>query len=180
MINFCPIDSYRIVKIFTESECQFICKLYKNEDLSKGETHCGSNSHRKSSISWIKFNPKVNGWIFKKLNKAFAYANYFFQYDIDGFDRFQLTVYNENDYYDWHTDGLINDHMGYRKLSCAMPINDDFTGGKFEIFKDGKETIDLKIGTAVIFPSFLAHRVTKVSKGSRKSIVCQACGPRFK
>ena len=61
-----------------------------------------------------------------------------------------------------------------------MPINDDFTGGKFEIFKDGKETIDLKIGTAVIFPSFLAHRVTKVSKGSRKSIVCQACGPRFK
>ena len=47
---------------------------------------------------------------------------------------------------------------------------------------DGDEGVDgqREVGTAIIFPSFMAHRVAPVTVGERRSLVAWACGPTFR
>ena len=46
-------------------------------------------------------------------------------------------------------------------------------------YNDSPEVIT-KYGRAVLFPSFLCHRVKPVTKGIRKSLVVWVVGPKFK
>ena len=69
-----------------------------------------------------------------------------------------------------------------RKLSLSLALNDDFEGGEFQI-NEGKETNPITVpmhkGRVVLFPSFMIHRVTPITKGTRKSIVVWVNGPKF-
>ncbi len=73
-----------------------------------------------------------------------------------------------------------------RKLSITILLSEpgiDFRGGEFQI-NDGIEseakTINLKKGSLFAFPSYLIHRVSPVTKGTRRSIVVWVQGPKFK
>ena len=67
--------------------------------------------------------------------------------------------------------------LGYnqRKLSFSIFINDpsEYEGGQLEIWMDNNQydIIPKTKGGIVVFPSFLLHRVTPVTKGIRKVIV---------
>ena len=63
------------------------------------------------------------------------------------------------------------DVRGVPILSVLGVLNEDYTGGEFVMFQD--ETIELKTGDVMIFPSsFLyPHRVNTVSSGVRYSFV---------
>ncbi len=37
-----------------------------------------------------------------------------------------------------------------------------------------------ELGSILVFPSYLAHRVTPVTAGVRRSLVAWACGPSFR
>jgi len=72
-----------------------------------------------------------------------------------------------------------------RQLSKTMPLNDplEYEGGEFQIQTGLPEQpliVEQKRGTAIIFPSFMLHRVTPITLGVRKSIVVWAVGPKFK
>jgi PKHD-type hydroxylase len=41
-------------------------------------------------------------------------------------------------------------------------------------------TVDKGLGKVVLFPSFMLHRVTPVTKGIRRSLVVWVTGPAFK
>jgi PKHD-type hydroxylase len=67
-----------------------------------------------------------------------------------------------------------------RKLSISILLNEpdiDFEGGEFEIL--GSFETNLKKNSAIVFPSFLQHRVQTITKGTRKSLVIWAEGPSF-
>ena len=72
-----------------------------------------------------------------------------------------------------------------RKISYSILLNDpsEYEGGELHIWDghgEGDTLIkDLKAGYLVAFPSFLLHEVTPVTKGTRKSLVCWARGPRW-
>ena len=69
-----------------------------------------------------------------------------------------------------------------RKLSISIQLSDklDYEGGNFE-FEDITSSMDFKeIGTIIIFPSYLRHRVTKVTSGIRRSLVAWFYGPNWK
>ena len=51
----------------------------------------------------------------------------------------------------------------------SLVLNDDFEGGDLEIF--GVPTPKLETGSMIFFPSFIAHEVTPVTKGTRYSLV---------
>ena len=106
----------------------------------------------------------------------------------------QYSFYNEGDYYDWHsdqhgvryTDGMI------RKLSFAIVLNEDYEGGEFEVatLSGAKELPKINVlnlnkkdglskGSMVVFPSYIWHRVTPVTKGVRKSLVGWVVGKPF-
>ena len=54
-----------------------------------------------------------------------------------------------------------------------------FEGGELEFMSDGKPA-KLKQGQAILFASWLQHRVKPVTKGERKSLVMWFGGPSFK
>ena len=131
-----------------------------------------------------------------------------FLYDlrcIDG-ESMQYTRYSEGQHYGWHTDaglagqykpvavgnraeGLAEDYLNekvemVRKLSFAMQLSDpdDYEGGNVQFLdEEGRSYVaPRQKGTMILFDSRTQHRVNKVTKGVRKSIVGWTVGARWK
>ena len=119
------------------------------------------------------------------------------KYDIDWFESVQIARYKKNQHYAWHTDGN-NDHFAtygedgnytgkVRKLSLVSCISNGFDGGELEFsIQDGGEdtnlilTPGLEVGDVVVFPSFVRHRSTPVTKGTKYSVAMWCLGPPFR
>ncbi len=58
---------------------------------------------------------------------------------------------------------------------------DDYAGGRLEIMPSGSvvEAASAR-GAATVFPSYLLHRVTPVTRGTRRSLTIWAHGPAFR
>ena len=151
---------------------------------------------RKSDVKFINFDNGMGqaDWIFFRLNKIIEdINNQFYNFDINGYESFQYTVYHDHEKgrYDFHMDTIMGNNMPddmyeTRKLSMTFLLNEpgvDFEGGDFQINsgqeKDA-ETVPLNKGRIIIFPSFMIHRVNPVTKGTRKSIVIWVVGPKFR
>jgi len=120
------------------------------------------------------------------------------EYDIKAAESVQITRYEKGGFYNFHKDGKSDNlgaynepenkfrHGNVRKLSMAIILNDDYEGGGFEFATLEKEvsttyTPDFnKLGSIIVFPSFLTHRVEPVTKGTRYSAVSWFVGPPFK
>jgi PKHD-type hydroxylase len=102
------------------------------------------------------------------------------------FDNLQFTEYTYNpedkqqSHYDWHMD--VGESASTRKISMSIQLTDEaeYDGGDLEfmihrsIIKAPREK-----GTVIFFPSYLTHRVTKVTRGTRRSLVFWFHGPPF-
>jgi PKHD-type hydroxylase len=180
-----------IDNVFTSDELQKI-KEYCNQLTLKDAT-VGLNElkpkYRKSKVSQFKVK-KENEWIFDRLQIATDYMNNeFFRFDLIGFDQIQYTEYrDDNDLYDFHVDcymgeGIPLEHSYPRKLSFSFILSDttEYSGGQFEVmYSKDPETVQQKYGRLLAFPSNMLHRVTPVTRGTRKSLVFWVIGPKFK
>ncbi len=194
---FCYWDN-----LFTEEELDKIEEYCSSLELVKGTTvgkdgkADESNEARKSNIAFVNPNDD-NRWIFERLMWVAERLNErFYEFDLNGFDAFQYTVYDgdeeEPGRYDIHMDTILGtdkpiEMLETRKLSLTVVLNDpdEWEGGKFQMQIGGPEeekylTADQIRGRVIAFPSFLLHRVSPVTKGIRKSIVVWVEGPKFK
>lgn len=96
----------------------------------------------------------------------------------EGFTNIKWNKYVEGKSMDTHIDhihdifeNVVGTPKGIPILSIVGVLNDEYTGGEFEMFDDTK--IKLKTGDLLLFPSnFLyPHRVLPVTKGVRHSYV---------
>ena len=123
-----------------------------------------------------------------------ANKNAGWNYDISGIESYQIGRYTAKDsgHYDWHQDGLggwkniynkplnVHLHNKTRKLSMSLILNDpsEYEGGQLEIW--GNKVGVYKKGSIIFFPSWMLHRVTPVTKGTRYSLVMWFLGAPFK
>lgn len=138
---------------------------------------------RKSSVMFIE-NSKENEWIYNKLaGLAINCNNERYWFDLLGFHHeLQLTKYSEGDFFDWHLDFGVGD-MSARKLSMTIQLSDpdDYEGGDLQFMMNQKiVNAPREKGTIIIFPSFIMHRVTPITKGTRQSIVGWVAGPPYR
>ena len=147
---------------------------------------------RQSDIRMHDIN-RDNRWIFERVADAFETANRdAYNFELDGFTRFQYSEYNDRGaHYEYHMDlsfaSISERAVIGRKLSLSVMLNDhsEFSGGDFQMVIDSQTmaspiTVPHKKGRFVFFPSFLIHRVAPVTKGSRRSLVFWALGPKFR
>jgi len=89
-------------------------------------------------------------------------------------------MYGNNEFYDFHEDSSKFEN-NMRKLSLVISISnpDTYEGGDFEFF-DGTRPDIKGQGSILVFPSFIKHRVTPVTKGTRYSLVNWFYGEQFK
>ena len=138
---------------------------------------------RTTTISWLPFDemkPMYND-IDKFIQRA--NLNHFGFEDIKITEQAQFTEYPEGGFYDWHMDCdvAMAHEPPVRKISMTLLLNDpsEFEGGDLELMAPGKRA-KLKQGHAIIFASFLNHRVAPVTRGVRQSLVMWFGGKPFK
>jgi len=93
----------------------------------------------------------------------------------------QVARYKKGDFYHYHSE--INPIASTRKLSFIVMLNDaeEYEGGEIEFLNtelDHSETS--KIGTIIVFPSFLTYRIKPIKKGIRYFITGSIHGDSFK
>lgn len=173
-----------ISKIKEDLEILPYDQAFTNKTFYQGEWE--KDQWRKSKIKWVP-QDQIFEWIYSKIfNCVNTLNSQAWKYDIRNFqDKAQYTEYpaNINGNYNWHID-LGDERSSHRKLSVSLQLssNLDYQGGDLELYRGGESNDigDREIGSAIIFPSFLLHRVTPVTKGIRKSLVFWIGGPPFK
>ena len=143
---------------------------------------------RRSELRWIHRSNDDFSSVFNCVEDLFQKANQkSFGFDIKYLPSFQFTTYPSNitGHYDWHVDVFWQTEVFYqRKLSFVMQLTDpsEYEGGVLELDEWQKPDPELlkKRGSIVIFPSFVKHRVTPVTKGTRQSLVGWMEGPLWR
>ena len=151
---------------------------------------------RKSDVVWMS-----DRWIYNEIQpyiyKANENAGWNFEWDWS--EPCQFTEYKKGQFYDWHCDSFEvpydepenpNRHGKLRKLSMTVSLTDpeEYEGGDLEFdFRNTDEGSQPRIceeirkkGSVIVFPSFVWHRVTPVTKGTRHSLVCWNIGYPYK
>jgi PKHD-type hydroxylase len=105
-------------------------------------------------------------------------------YAITSQENTQIGRYKSADegHYDWHMDAFPPEDGIQRKLSISILLSDpsEFEGGELQFKGIEDRKILTKQGSIVVFPSFIEHKVTPVTKGVRYSAVTWASGPSFR
>ena len=175
--------------LFTPDQCNQIIasgRAQKPQQAQVGMNKPGGGTDTKkrvTTISWIPF--KEMGHMYQDLNLFIQKTNenHFGFGDIRVTENAQFTEYPEGGFYDWHMDCDVNmtHEPPVRKISMTVLLNDpsEFEGGHLELMAPGKFA-ELKQGHAIIFASFLNHRVNPVTRGIRQSLVVWFGGKAFR
>jgi PKHD-type hydroxylase len=141
---------------------------------------------RSSSVKWIPKNEEWM-WLYEKLmNYASTANNEVWKFNlISAQELIQYTEYYDSaeGHYDWHQD--IGPGIGsQRKVSITVQLSeaDEYEGGDLEMWSGGNHVAVAERGAGVvfIFPSYMMHRVTKVTKGTRRSFVLWVGGDHYR
>ncbi len=170
--------------ILSPGECADILEWSEGCNLLHGSILASNDldtvkQFRDSKVGWLPV--EKFSWLYDRIYSSVVKTN-FWEYDIDGFyDQIQFSEYDGKitpSFYNTHRDTGPGFH--HRKISVVILLNDpeDFSGGEFELNTAGK--VSLSKGSALMFPSFIEHRVHPVTEGKRYSLVAWISGPKLK
>lgn len=172
--------------LFLPHEIQRITEFWDDDKTIKATVNGDSmynDELRRSKVMFID-NTQQNDWIYNKLaGLAIKTNNERYWFDLLGFHQeLQLTRYDKEDFFDWHLDFGPGD-ISSRKLSMTVQLTDpnEYEGGNLQFMINGKViNAPRDKGTIIIFPSFIMHRVSRITSGVRQSIVGWVSGPPYK
>jgi PKHD-type hydroxylase len=163
-----------------KQECEEIILLGKQKGLNKGLTP--DNYSRDSLVSWLH-SGECPVWLLEKLNSFVTETNnLLYKLDLSGFtEKFQFTNYiAPSGKFQKHVDRYLNGEV--RKLSISIQLSnfDEYEGGELITYEDGLgRKANKQQGNLIMFPSFILHEVTPITKGERNSLVIWVSGKPF-
>ena len=177
--------------IFSPEQCQDIIKMghsLKTQDAKVGvraqKDGRYDTNKRITTISWIPF--KAMPDMYKIIEKTMKQVNgnHFGYEGMTITEPAQFTEYPKGGFYVWHMDAEVNCQYEppVRKISMTILLSpqDEFEGGDLEFMSEGNKPEQLVQGQAIFFCSLIRHRVAKVKKGIRRSLVMWFGGTPFK
>jgi len=178
--------------LFTPSQCQDIINMghqQKAEEAKVG-TKKGiregkyDTKMRITTISWIPFTAMPDMYKIIERSMKQVNGNHFGYEGMQLSEYAQFTEYPKGGFYDWHMDADVNGQHEppVRKISMTILLSNqsEFEGGDLEFMSEGNKPPQLMQGQAIYFCSLLRHRVAKIKKGIRRSLVMWFGGPPFK
>ena len=172
----------------TAAECDGLIALCAAAPMRDARLVGATTAHqiRRADLSWLDDIPQAQ-WVMDRMMRVVAGANR----DSFGFD---LTEFAESPqvarygaeregHFDWHSDIGAGDLAQKRKLTIVVQLSDpaSYDGGTLEVWPDSTvRQAPRDRGTAAIFPSFVLHRVTPVTTGTRWSLTLWSHGPTFR
>ena len=177
--------------IFTPEQCQQIIDMghqQKAEEAKVGHTNEKGGKYdtkmRVTTISWIPFKALPDMYRIIERTMKQVNGNHFGYEGMTITEQAQFTEYPKGGFYDWHLDADVNCRFEppVRKISMTILLSNqsEFEGGDLEFMTEDNKPPNLIQGQAIFFCSLIRHRVNKVKKGIRRSLVMWFGGPPFK
>lgn len=175
---------------FTDEEIDRIVAIGNNQILQDSKLDNGevlTDNNRRSTNAWL-YPTDDTKWVYEKLCGLMNHVNQqYFNYDITLQEPFQFASYDSTrqEFYGKHLDTTFSrpSSAASRKLSMVLQLTDPdaYEGGELALYQCAEPTlVPKKKGMLVMFPSFIMHEVTPVTKGTRYSLVSWCHGPLFK
>lgn len=173
---------------FSTADCDRIVAIARAAEASDARLVGQARDHnlRRADLVWLD---DVEGadWVMDRIIDVVRTANR------DVFD-FALTDFSESaqvarygaereGHFTWHSDIGDGQLASKRKLTMVVQLSDpaDYDGGTLEVMPSSHAVEAPKTrGTATLFPSYMLHRVTPVTRGERHSLTIWAHGPAFR
>ena len=177
------------VPLFTPNQCRQVIECGRRQKPQKAQVGMNrpeggvDTKKRTTTISWLPFDEMKP--MYDQVDKFIQQANrnHFGFENVHITEQAQFTEYPEGGFYDWHMDTDVNmtHEPPVRKISMTVLLSPEsqFEGGELELMTKGKRA-RLKQGHAIIFASFLNHRVKPVTRGVSQSLVMWFGGTPFK
>ena len=198
-----------ILKIFTSNECKDIIKIALNNWTEEEGTISNFKEDldwRNTTLFFPSEAAKKSDWFKKISDNIMSFNKDSYGFDISGMVeppcmmRYMAPDINPNKKvgkYDWHMDIGPSSIPCTRKLSYSILLNvGKYKGGELEFhLGKGVEVSDSEmsiqssrpnqtgadaLGSMILFPSYLVHRVLPVTKGTRYAIVGWMNGDSFR
>jgi PKHD-type hydroxylase len=183
-----PVAYHHEEGLFSKGEINWILENVKNVSYQEGtvtEDHSVS-SIRKSYIKWLNWMEHSEfEWIYNRLHQAIERANTkYWQFNLYSMpEHIQYTeYYDDGGHYDWHMD-MGAGVLSTRKVSITVQLSDpnEYEGGDLQFMRGNyQENAPRGLGTVIVFPSYMLHRVSEITKGTRKSLVLWVGGEHFR
>jgi len=140
---------------------------------------------RSSRLKWIPKNTQWE-WLYERLMACVIEANdVLWNFNLHHIvDNIQYTEYlaSEGGHYVWHQD-IGPGSASLRKVSLVVQLAgpDEYGGGDLQYWLGGDNyvTASRDKGAVFVFPSYMMHRVTRVTRGLRRSLVFWVGGEHF-
>ena len=185
------LDRHQLVSdAFSGEEVERILALVGGVELADATIGASELNQeiRRSRIAWLHRDERSQ-WIFERIGELVLQANQeLWGFELGGmkeslqFSRYEAPAGG----YDWHLDvgsSSLSPGVALRKISVVVQLSDpeECFGGELEL-RPARHIVvpDLTIGCAVLFPSYLLHRVRPVKQGVRESLVTWITGPPFR
>ncbi len=191
-----PQQYYWFKAGLSEAEVDKVINLASELPEAERATTIGSEDGGSTRSSMVKWIPQTNewDWLYQRMMKLSEEANgALWKFDLrTALESIQYTEYyaSENGHYDWHQDIGPGELPSRRKVSITIQLSesDEYEGGELMLCtgSDGTGQLDnvnncpRGKGVAVLFPSYMMHRVSPVTKGVRRSLVLWVGGSHYR
>ena len=169
---------------FSPEQCKAITEACESPLWIQGEVDNGQVDKKLRNVKQQGLMMNEEGWPHTRILELMKQANEArYKFDVSGFmnyDAPMIMEYGKGCHYDWHID--VGKAVPNRKLSFTIQLSkpEDYEGGDLEFLGTETNTDAFRQqGTCIIFPSFLAHKVSKVKSGTRLAIVGWIHGPTY-
>ena len=180
------INSYAVINLNNDSfvDCiiEGIDETWKDSTIVSGYSDAHKSDIRTNTEQKIKIN-SFGDPIVPIINVIDSINHDFWNFDLTGInlgeDHPSIFRYNKGQKFDWHFD--VTHKAPTRKLGFSFQLSssEDYEGGDLEIFGCSSDPKFREKGALIVFPSYVWHRVTPVTKGERIAMVGWIHGPTF-
>jgi len=168
--------------MFNERFLFDIDEYVSHQQLENGGTGTVENPNnsiqlRSTKIHWMtneKYKSSLLSIYQEISSKVRRINDSIWSYNYNGYQSFQYSEYDVGDHFDWHIDTNQFTGTNIRKVSFSLGLSNknEYEGGDL-ILKTSVEENHYKLdrGDLIVFPSWVLHKVTPVTKGKRRVVV---------
>lgn len=157
---------------FSQEECDQIIQNLKGTD------HLVYQSNE-ASYSYVLIDPRVFPEIYDRVTSVVLDCNVNnYEYKLHGISALYYAEFDKSQFMDWSMD-LSHSNRETNKLSVHIGLNEDYEDGQFVIRWPRETVVAPKAGLVTVFPSFLASKQEKPSRGIKKAILGTVTGLPF-
>lgn len=172
---------------FSSGQCDRLTVIAQSATSQDAKLVGNNRDHnlRRADLVWVDDVPG-QGWVMAQIIDIVRAANRTFSFDLTAFHESpQIASYDADreGHFDWHADIGDGALASQRKLTMVAQLSspDDYDGGRLELMPSAQVLVaKSERGSVTVFPSYVLHRVTPVTRGLRRSLTIWAHGPAFR